>query len=98
MSPRRVCPSESNAPALISDSTTFLLQATGSTFLRKSEKSANAPLALRVATIEATTLAPTLRTAVSPNRMSVPTVVKLASEELTSGGRTLIPIFRHSFR
>ena len=59
--------------------------------MRKSEKSANAPLALRVATIEATTFSPTLRTAVSPNRMSVPTVVKLASEELTSGGSTLMP-------
>ncbi len=34
--PRRVCPSESNAPALISDSMVFLLQTTASTLLRKS--------------------------------------------------------------
>ena len=56
-SPRRGWPSESNAPALISDSTVRLLQATGSTLRRKSAKSANRPLALRVRTSESTTLA-----------------------------------------
>ena len=40
---------------------TFLLHTTGSTLARKSAKSANAPFALRVAQIEATTFAPTLR-------------------------------------
>ena len=35
-SPRRVWPKESNAPALTSDSTVFLLHTTGSTLRRKS--------------------------------------------------------------
>src|SRR5256885_14237450 len=77
---------------------TFLLQATGSTFARKSGKSAYAPFARRVVMIDATTFSPTLRMADKPNRMSVPTGVKLESEELTSGGRTLMPIRRHSWR
>ena len=98
MSPRRGWPTESNAPALISDSTVRLLQTTASTLRRKSAKSANSPLALREATTEVTTLTPTLRTAVRPNRMAWPVGVKSASEELTSGGRTLIPIRRHSAR
>ena len=45
-----------------------------------------------------TTAVPTLRTAASPNRMSLPTGVKIAVEAFTSGGRTVIPIRRHSFR
>ena len=97
-SPRRECPSESKAPALISDSTTRLLQATGSTLRRKSWKEANLPLARRVPISDSTTFAPTLRTADSPNRMSVPRGVKSESESLTSGGSTLMPIRRHSAR
>ena len=96
--PRRGWPSESKAPALIRDSTVRLLQATGSTLRRKSAKSANAPLALRVRTSESTTLAPTLRMAPSPKRISVPRGVKSRSESLTSGGSTLRPIRRHSCR
>ena len=75
-----------------------LLQTTASTFCRKSPKSANAPLALRVATIDPTTLAPTLRIAVRPKRMSVPVGVKSASDSLTHGGSTLMPMRRHSAR
>ena len=78
---------------------TFLLQATASTLRRKSGKSVNAPLSLRAATIESTTLAPTLRTAARPNRMSLPTGGEVGSEDsFTSGGSTLMPIRRHSFR
>ena len=45
-----------------------------------------------------TTLWPTLRIAVRPNRMSLPTGVKLAEDSLTSGGSTWIFIRRHSLR
>jgi hypothetical protein len=45
-----------------------------------------------------TTLLPTLRIAVSPKRMSLPTGVKLAEDSLTSGGSTWIFIRRHSLR
>ena len=56
-------------------------------------------LVLAAGTIsEATTPVPTLRTADSPNRMSVPTGAKSRTEALTSGGSTLIPIDRHSAR
>ena len=60
--------------------------------------SVKCPLAVRVATTEPTTLAPTLRMAVSPNRMSGPVGVKLASDSLTHGGSTRMPIRRHSAR
>jgi hypothetical protein len=75
-----------------------LLHTTASTFLRKSPKSVNAPLALRVATMDATTFAPTLRIAHSPKRMSDPIGVKSASDSFTQGGSTRIPIRRHSAR
>ena len=48
--------------------------------------------------IDSTTLAPTLRTAARPNRMSSPTEANRAPEALTSGGSTLMPIRRHSAR
>jgi hypothetical protein len=95
---RRRCPSESNAPALISDSTTRLLQTSVGTLCMKSAKSANRPCSRRAATIASTTWMPTLRTALSPNRMSSPTGVKVASDSLTSGGSTWMPIRRHSLR
>ena len=69
--PLRGCPSESNAPALISDSMTRLLQTLTGTLRRKSAKLVNAPLAVRAATIASTTLVPTLRTAARPNLMSL---------------------------
>ena len=96
--PRRACPSESNAPALISDSITRLLHTLTGTLRKKSAKLVNASLAVRAATIASTTLVPTFRTAARPNRMSPPTGVKVAAEALTSGGSTVIPIRRHSFR
>src|SRR5215469_12955234 len=97
-SPRRGCPNESNAPALTSDSITRLLQTLTGTLRRKSEKLPKAPLAVRAATTDSTTAVPTLRTAARPNLMSGPTAVKMAFDALTSGGRTLMPILRHSFR
>ncbi len=91
-------PRESNAPALISDSIVRLLQTTAGTLSRKSVKLVYAPFVCRASTIASTTFAPTLRTAVRPNRMSAPTAVKFAADELTSGGSTVIPIRRHSPR
>ena len=61
-------------------------------------KEVNRPFSSRAATIASTTLAPTLRIAVSPKRMSSPTGVKFAADSLTSGGSTLIAIRRHSLR
>ena len=98
ISPRRAWCSESKAPPLISASIVRLLQTTASTLRRKSAKSANSPFSARVATTDATTFAPTLRIAVSPNLMSLPTGVKFASEEFTHGGSTLMPMCRHSAR
>ena len=59
--PCREWPRESNAPALHSDSMTFLLQTTASTLRRKSVKSLNRPCSSRARAIASTTLCPTLR-------------------------------------
>jgi hypothetical protein len=48
--------------------------------------------------IASTTLPPTLRIAARPNLMSLPTGANVATDSLTSGGSTLMPIRRHSFR
>jgi hypothetical protein len=61
-------------------------------------KDVNAPFSSRVRTIASTTFAPTLRTAVRPKRMSAPTAVKFAADEFTSGGSTVMPMWRHSPR
>ena len=98
ISPFRVSPSESNAPALMSDSIVFLLQTTASTFAKKSPKDVYRPLAFLFLTTEATTFSPTLRIAARPKRISLPRGVYSESDSFTSGGRTLIPILRHSFR
>ncbi len=95
---RRGWPSESNAPALMSDSMVRLLQTTAGTLSRKSVKDVNAPFSSRAAMIASTTLAPTLRIAVRPKRMSSPTAVNLAAESLTSGGSTVMCMRRHSPR
>ena len=64
----------------------------------KSAKSVNRPCSRRAATTASTTLMPTLRIADSPNRMSSPTGVNVASDSLTSGGSTWIFMRRHSLR
>ncbi len=97
----RVWPISSNAPALMSDSTVRLLQTTASTLSRKSGGKVLyfPPFALRHRMIESTTFWPTLRTAVSPKRItSSPWAAKLDSDSLTFGGSTLMPMRRHSFR
>ena len=76
MSERRVEPSESKAPALMSDSMVRLLAAVSGTLRRKSWKEVNAPLLSRAARSWSTTPNPTLRTAPSPKRMSSPTAAK----------------------
>ena len=90
--PRRVCPSWSNAPALTMDSMVRLLHTTAGTLARKSLKDVNFPCSLRASTMAWTTLAPTLRTAPMPKRMSVPTGVKFSSDSFTSGGSTVMPM------
>ena len=91
-------PSESNAPALTSDSMVRLLQTTAGTLRRKSSNEVNAPFSSRVRTIASTTLWPTLRMAARPNRTSSPTAANTPIEALTSGGRTVTCIRRHSPR
>ena len=81
-------PIESNAPALTSDSMTRLLHTTSGAVSRKPWKLTALPCCSRAATMPSTTLCPTLRTAVRPNRMSVPIAVKLAADSFTSGGST----------
>ena len=58
----------------------------------------NLPFSVRVLISDATTFAPTLRTAPSPKRMSVPTEAKFCADSLTSGGSTVIPSRRQSAR
>ncbi len=79
-------------------STTRRLHTGAGTLPMKSAKSVNRPSASRAVTIRSTTFSPTLRTADSPKRMSVPTGVKSEADSLTSGGRTWMPIRRHSLR
>ena len=88
----------SKAPALTSDSISRLLHTCASTLSMKSLKSSNRPWDSRASTMRSTTLWPTLRTAVRPKRMSVPTGVKFSADSLTSGGSTWMPIRRHSLR
>ena len=75
-----------------------LLQTTAGHMDKKSLKELNRPFSSRAAMIPSTTLWPTLRIACRPNRMSVPTAANRPTESLTSGGRTLMPIRRHSPR
>ena len=83
---------------MISDSITRLLHTTSGTLRRKSAKLVNAPLDLRAAMMASTTLMPTLRIAARPNLTSCPTAANVATDSLTSGGSTLMPIRRHSLR
>ena len=96
--PLRVAPSEPKAPALIRDSIVFLLQTWASTLARKSPKDANRPLDSRDALMDATTPSPTFLIAARPKRISFPRGVYSPFDSLTSGGKTLMPIRRHSLR
>ena len=69
-SPRRGWPSESNAPALINDSTVRLLSTGSGTRSAKSWNDSNVPLALRSPSSSSTKPSPTLRIADSPNVMA----------------------------
>ena len=80
------------------DSIVFLLQTFASTFARKSPNDWKAPFVVRDAFIDATTPSPTFLIAANPKRISIPRGVYSASDSLTSGGRTLIPIRLHSER
>lgn len=95
---RRVSPNSSKAPALMSDSTVRLFADEIGILRRKSWNDSKAPFSVRALTMSSTTLNPTLRMAPMPNRMSSPTAAKKPIDSLTSGGITLMPIRRHSFR
>ena len=98
-SPRRVYPSESYAPARISDSRHFLCSTLESTFRQKSVKDSKRPCFVLACRIRCTTPAPTLRTAESPYRMRPSSRgVKSRSDSFTSGGSTSIPIRRLALR
>ena len=98
MSPLRGCSSESKAPPLISDSIVFLLQTWASTLAKKSPNEVKAPFIVRADLMDATTPSPTFRIAANPKRISLPRGVYSALDSFTSGGRTLIPMRRHSER
>jgi len=89
---------ESKAPALTRHSIARLLHTWRGTLSRKSWNEVNCPFCLRAWTIPSTTLAPTLRTADRPMRISSPTGEKSESDSLTSGTRTVMPMRRHSPR
>ncbi len=98
ISARRVSPSESKAPALMSDSIARLFATGVGTFLRKSWKPVKRPFSSLACRMPETTLWPTLRTAPRPKRMSSPTAVKNPIDSFTSGGSTVMPMRRHSLR
>ena len=83
-----------------------LLRTTGSTRWQKSKMSAKGPLASRSATMRSTRPSPTLRTAASPktmagrawSRSTLRSGANSATERLTSGTSTSIPMERHSER
>ncbi len=85
-----------------------LFMTTGSTRPQKSKMSSKGPLALRSPTIRSTRLSPTLRTAASPKtiacRLPSPAAPRFrsgansATDRLTSGTRTSMPMVRHSAR
>ena len=94
----RVCPIESKAPARIRDWMVRLLHTTCGTLSRKSWKEAKRPFSSRAPTIASTTGSPTFWTALSPKRMASPSGAKLPIEAFTSGGSTVMSMWRHSAR
>ena len=89
---------ESNAPALINDSTVRLLSTLRSTRSMKSWNDAKGPFFSRSSRINSTTPSPTFLTAERPNVIAPSLAAKSDSEELTSGTITRSPIDRHSLR
>ena len=96
--PFRECSRESKAPALISASITLLLHTAGSTFFKKSKKSLNLSFFCLELIRASTTFSPTFLIADKPKRISFPTGANSLKDSLTSGGNTLIPMRRHSFK
>ena len=101
----RSTPTESNAPARASDSTTFLLSTEVGTRRAKSWNELNpSPFCprgtptFREETMHSATASPTLRMAERPKRIWSPLGVKSSCDELTSGGSTLICRAMHSAR
>ena len=99
--PPRWWPIESNAPALIIDSTVRLFSAVTSTRQQKSKKSLNGPACCRAAMMCWTTPSPTLRMPARPNRTQSGRCGSGANPScarFTSGGRTSTPILRADAR
>ena len=67
-----------------------------STRSQKSRRDWNSPPSSRAAMIDSIALWPTFLTASRPNRIAGPSTVNSTPERWTSGGRTSIPIRRHS--
>ena len=93
--PLRLSPVESRAPHLIRPSTARLFTARASTRSQNSQIDAKGSPRPRAAMIASTAEWPTFLTASSPNRIDLPLTTKPWSDELTSGGRTSIPISSH---
>ena len=98
-SARRFGSIESNAPALISDSTNRLFSASNGTRLMKSVKFTylSWPFS-RSAMIASTAFLPTLRMAPRPNRTTSPTAEYSYTDSFTSGESTWMPMRRASPR
>ena len=95
--PIRLEPAESSAPHLTSDSSARRLTSCGSTRSVNSQIVANSPPSSLVRTIASAAASPTFFTAFSPKRIFPSTIAKSVWEELTSGGRTSIPISLQAF-
>ena len=95
-SARRLKPSESNAPALMSDSTARRFRSRGTIRRQNSSSVRNGPPLSRSALSSSMKPQPMPLMATRPKRMFSPETVKSASDSFTSGGRSLMPMSRHS--
>ena len=90
------CPIESSAPTLISASSTLRLHRRRSIRVQKSVSERNGPPSSRAAMIDSMAPWPTFLTASRPKRIASPSTVNSRWLGRTSGGRTSMPIRRHS--
>ena len=96
MSCARDVPAESNAPALTRLSTTRRLTSWRSRRRQKSASDGKLPSRSRAATIVSMAFWPRFLIAPRPKRIVSPSTPKEKRETLTSGGRTPMPMLRHS--
>ena len=86
----------SNAPALTRLSTTRRFTSWRSSRRQKSTSDVKGPSCSRAATMASIAFCPRFLIAPSPNRIVSPSTPNEKRETLTSGGRTAMPIARHS--